>query len=137
MTGPGWFPLALSDRLLEANATDGPGGVLELNGASGLAYAAFGVRGFDGDNGPTSAVIDVESASGEFFIAFSDYQNGRWVHTGPFTGSVEAEIPNTGDYVSPAAFVSEFNTCYVAVIVPAGSALTVQRIACCIFTKTL
>jgi hypothetical protein len=128
MTGPGWFPLALSDRLLEANATDGPGGVLELNGASGLAYAAFGVRGFDGDNGPTSAVIDVESASGEFFIAFSDYQNGRWVHTGPFTGSVEAEIPNTGDYVSPAAFVSEFNTCYVAVIVPAGSALTVQRI---------
>ncbi|MCH7471549.1 hypothetical protein IIA79_01155 [bacterium] len=128
LLGPGWFDIDLGGSISSINANDGPAGALELDASGAMAYALYGVFGFDGDNGPTSARLTVDSTAGEFYVGFSDYENGRWTHSGPFTGTVEAEIPDTGDYVSPNAFVSQFKACYIAVIVPEGSAITISSL---------
>lgn len=128
--GPGWFEIGLADssQLLVASSAASAGGNVVLDGASGLAYAVFGVWGFDGDNGPTSARIAVESIAGEYWVAFSDYLAGRWQYTGPFTASAEVEIPHVDAYTSPSAFISEKGYCYVAILAPQGSTLTVDEL---------
>jgi len=130
MTGPGFMVLDQHAILASAHMTPGAEPLIDLDGASSLAYAMYGVYGFDGDNGPTSARLTATAASGKCYVGFSDYTKGRWLFTGFYSipaggGVVEAEIPNSGDYVSPNSFVGPtYRATYVAVLVPEGGSLT-------------
>jgi hypothetical protein len=130
LVGPGFFPLEQLAILRSAHMTLGAEPKIDLDAASGMAYAVYGVYGFDGDNGPTSARLTADSASGQLYVGFSDYEHGHWIFSGPFTmpaggGTLEAEIPNTGEYVSAAAFVgSPYRATYLAVLVPEGGSLS-------------
>lgn len=130
LVGPGWFDIPFANEFYQLalkGCTVLPGGI-EIDGTGGTGYAIYGVGGFDGDNGPTSARVTAGDITGEYWVGFSDYEHGNWVYSGPFTGSAEAEIPNTGDYPSPGAFVSPAGTCYVAVLVPEDSFLGAEQL---------
>lgn len=133
MLGPGWLPLDPQATVSTANAALGPGAALTLNAAGSMAYAVYGVRGFDGDNGPTSARITLSSLTGQFYIGFSDYVTGAWRFAGPFTGDVSADIPlpaggGSSAYTAPSAFTSAAGTCYMVVAVPQGGVLTLTGV---------
>jgi hypothetical protein len=129
MLGPGWLPLERGAVLDSSGMTPGSGELLDLAASGGLAYAVYGAYGFDGDNGPTGARVQASAASGKFYLAYSDYVNGSWNIGGPYAlpaagGSVEAEIPNSGDYVSPNSFISKYyGRSYVALLVEDGGSL--------------
>ena len=69
-------------------------------------------------------------ASGNYYVAFSDYQDGKWLWSGPYSfsaggGSTAITIPNSGQFVSPHAFIGNyFNATYLALAVKQGAALT-------------
>ena len=90
---PGFYPLPLDDALGSAYAVPAAAN-LRLDADSGLAYAIYGVYGFDGDNGPVSAMVETGSLTGEYYVAFSNFVVGSWITAGPFSGNVEAMIPN-------------------------------------------
>jgi len=129
MVGPGWYPLP-ADAYIHAQgeAPGPPPDELPLDAVGGTAFALYGVTGFDGDNGPTSARITVAAVTGQYYVAFSDYIAGNWQHAGPFDASATAEIPGTDEYTSPTAFTSHNGTCYFAVIVPTGGSLTITGV---------
>jgi len=130
LTGPGFFLLEHRALVSRAHLTLGAVPKISLNGTAGMAYGVYGVYGFDGDNGPTSARITADAASGQLYVAFSDYEHSHWVFSGPFTmpaggGVLEAEIPNSGDYVSPNSFIAPaYRATYLAVLVPQGGSLS-------------
>ena len=130
LKGPGFMTLDQHAILASAHMTPGTDPLIGLDAASGLAYAVYGVYGFDGDNGPTSARLTATAASGQCYVGFSDYTKGKWLFTGFYAipaggGVVEAEIPNSGDYVSPNSFVGpNYHATYLAVLVPEGGSLT-------------
>jgi len=125
--GPGFFALPLDEMVARHGVTGGPG-TLTLDGGAATAYVVYGVFGFDGDNGPTSARITTSSVSGQYFVAFSDYVGGVWQMAGPYTGSTEAEIPNTNAYLAAGAFTSPKGTCYLAVLCGPGDSLTLTGV---------
>lgn len=129
LAGPGWLTLE-HEAVLASNAmTPGPGTQISLDGSAGYAYAIYGVYGFDGDDGPTSARIKSLSASGDYYVGFSDYEHSKWVYAGPYSfsaggGTTVVSIPNTGSYVSPHSFVSNtYSATYVAIVAKQGAAL--------------
>jgi hypothetical protein len=130
LAGPGWLMLEQAAVLDSSGMTPGAGTAITLHGAGAYAYALYGVYGFDGDNGPTSLRIKSGSVSGGFYIGFSDYEHGKWIFSGPYSfgaggGTAVVTIPNTGEYLSPHAFVAEtYHATYAAVIVRQGSLLT-------------
>lgn len=134
LAGPGWLMLDHAAVLASDGMTPEAGTAIALDGAGGSAYAVFGVYGFDGDNGPTSLRVTSSSACSEFYAGFSDYENGKWVFAGPYSfaasgGTTEITIPNTGEYVSPHAFVtSTYAATYAAVIVPEGVQLSTATV---------
>ena len=126
--GPGWTPIAPQETILTDHASLGPGDGLTLNAAGAMAYAVYGLAGFNGDAGPTSARITLSSVTGSYYIGFSDYVAGTWRYAGPFTNSATTSIPLPGhgsssDYLSPSAFTSPNGTCYFIVATPAGGLL--------------
>ncbi len=127
--GPGWEPLSYRAIVSQLGNSIGSGGTMNLGLTGDFNYAVFGAYGFDGDNGPTSARISSGDAASQVYIGFTDYLNGRWVWSGPFSmpaggGVIETAIPNTGDYVSPTAFVADlYSATYVVVAVAAGGQL--------------
>jgi hypothetical protein len=129
LAGPGWFTLEHEAVLASTAMTPGPGTQISLDGSAGYAYAIYGVYGFDGDDGPTSARIKSLSASGDYYLGFSDYEHGKWVFAGPYSfgtsgGTTVVDIPNTGSYVSPHSFVSNtYSATYVAIVAKHGAAL--------------
>ena len=131
--GPGWTPLEPQETIAAQNTAIGPGDALTLNAAGDMAFAIYGLAGFDGDNGPTSARIAQSALTGEYFVAFSDYVSKSWRTAGPFTGDATVEIPlpsgeASSSYTSPSAFCSPPGTCYLAVIVPTGGVLTLTGV---------
>jgi len=130
LKGPGYVLLEQRALVSRAHLTLDAEPKVTLDGFAGMAYGLYGVYGFDGDNGPTSARITADAASGQLYVAFSDYEHGHWVFSGAFTmpaggGTLEAEIPNSGDYVSPNSFIGPaYHATYLAVVVPEGGSLT-------------
>ena len=130
LKGPGYVLLEQRALVSRAHLTLDAEPKVSLDGSAGMAYGLYGVYGFDGDNGPTSARITADAASGQLYVAFSDYEHGHWIFSGPFTmpaggGTLEAEIPNSGDYVSPNSFIGPaYHATYVAVVVPQGGSLS-------------
>lgn len=129
LAGPGWMMLE-HEAVLDSQAMSiGAGTQISLDGSASYAYAIYGVYGFDGDNGPTSARIKSSSSSGDFYVGFSDYEHGKWIFAGPYTfsaagGTTVVSIPNTGNYVSPHAFVSNiYSATYLAVVTRHGASL--------------
>ena len=64
LVGPGWAAIAPQETIATGHSSLGPGEALTLNAAGGMAYAIYGIAGFNGDNGPTSARITQSSMSG-------------------------------------------------------------------------
>jgi hypothetical protein len=131
--GPGWAQIEPQETVSRDNAAVGPGDRLSLNAVGGMAYAVYGVAGFDGDNGPTSARVTQDSITGQYFVGFSDYVAGEWRFAGPFTGNATVEIPlpdsdPTNAYTSPHAFTSTAGTCYFVVAVPEGDQLRITGV---------
>lgn len=131
--GPGWAVLAPQETVQSGNSALGPGAALTLNAAGDIAYAMYGVAGFDGDNGPTSARITLSSITGQYYVGFSDYVAGTWRFAGPYTSSATVEIPLTGgdsssEYLSASAFTSPAGTCYFVVALPEGGLLTLTGV---------
>lgn len=129
LLGPGWLELDPQATIAADNTALGPGAALTFNAAAGMAYAVYGISGFDGDNGPTSARITQSNVTGQFFIGFSDYVAGTWRFAGPFTGDATTDIPlptggDSSEYLSASAFTSPDGTCYVVIAVPDGGVLT-------------
>jgi hypothetical protein len=125
--GPGYFMLPLDEMVARSGVTGGLGGIT-IDGGAALGYVVYGVYGFDGDNGPTSAKIVAGAVTGQYFVAFSDYVAGTWKSAGPFTGSAEVEIPNTDAYTSPTAFTSPKGACYLAVLASAGNSASLMAV---------
>jgi len=129
MEGPGWYDIQVNTHIARSGVvTPHPIGELPLAAVASPAFAMFGVMGFDGDNGPTSARISAAVNSGEYYVGFSDYISGNWVFSGPFTGSATVEIPNPDNHISPAAFTSENGHCYISVVVPSEGSLTLTKV---------
>lgn len=134
MLGPGFVSLPPQQYITASNCTAGAGATLDFSAAAAMAYAVYGVAGFDGDNGPTSAVIDVSGLSGaQYSVAFSDYFGGVWRFAGPFNASAEVEIPLPGGevadaYCSPQAFVSHHGIAYLAILLPEGGSMTLDEL---------
>jgi len=129
VSGPDWFILGLNETLATANTTLLGDTALILDASGGdLAFATFGVYGFDGNSGPTSAQITLTEITGEYWVAFSDYHAGGWSHSGPYTGSATVEMPYLGEYIDPAAYTSPNGHCYFSIIVPATGSMTVSGV---------
>jgi hypothetical protein len=127
LSGPGWCEVPLAE-MQGASGAALNGASVDLVGAAPLAYALYGVPGFDGDNGPTSAKAAVSAVTGEYYLAFSDYKNQRWAFAGPFTGSAEASAPQMDQHASVGDFVSPQGVCYIAVVLPPSGSLTLNKL---------
>ena len=129
MTGPGWYEVGLSAALAASGEVmPHDDDVMPLVALGQTAYALYGVAGFDGDNGPTSAQIGGTIDAGEYYVGFTDYALEEWVFSGPFTGSATVEIPNDHGHISPDAFVSSNGYCYLVIVVPAGGTVTLTSV---------
>jgi len=134
MAGPGYYAIPPLDAMQWNNAVPGPGGSLIISGGSSMGFAVYGVYGFDGDNGPTSARVTSASVTGSYYVAFSDYLGGKWTISGPFNASATAEIrlpdgQGVDMYTSATAFTSPAHATYLAVIVEQGSTLQLDQLA--------
>lgn len=133
--GPGWLPLAQSALVSSSGLTLEADEAISLHDATAYAYAVYCIYGFDGDNGPTSARVSSPGASGDFYVAFSDYQDGKWLFAGPYHfdaggGTTEITIPNSGEFVSPHAFIGRyFNATYLALVVAQDAQLDAAAVA--------
>jgi hypothetical protein len=125
--GPGYFDLAL-DELVDSSGVTGDAISITLDGGTATAYALFGLAGFDGDNGPTSARVTASAVSSEYYVAFSDYTGGTWSIVGPYTGSAEVDMPNSDDYTNPSAYTSELGACYLAILTGPGDSTTLTKV---------
>ena len=129
VTGPGWFELDLFNTLAASGVVNPhPIDELPLVALSSPAYAIYGIYGFDGDNGPTSLRVSAADISGEYYVGFSDYVNGDWSFSGPFTAAATAEIPIDEDHLSPASFTDENGHCFVTVVAEPGNSLTLTKL---------
>jgi hypothetical protein len=131
IAGPGWTNLDLNYRSftgLEAGVTD-EDGFITMAGLGSMAFATFGLHGFDGDNYPTGLRADVSDLTGEFFLAHGDYVTGRWQIAGPFTDSTTYEYPEVTDFSNPDNLVSGRRNHFVAILVPDGSSLQLNNLA--------
>jgi len=129
VAGPGWYPLDVLRSAQRANATVVAGTMLHLDSSTSLAYAVYGVEGFDGDNFPTSVKVNLDSITGQYFVAFSDYADGVWKYAGPFNGSAEVQIPSLLPSTSPTAYVSSGMVHYFAIFPESGSQLTISSLS--------
>ena len=127
LVGPGFFEIPLDEPVAQQDMTAIPGNIT-LDGGTSVAYVVYGVFGFDGDNGPTSARITASAVSTEYYVAFSDYVNNTWVTSGPFTGNAEVEIPNVDAYSSPEAYTSAQGTCYMTLLTGPGHSATFTKV---------
>lgn len=131
VAGPGWYNLDLQYRQFvgnEAGVTQN-GGSLDFAGPGASAYCVWGLHGFDGDAQPTSLRADVSSQVGEYYLAYSDFVTGRWQLSGPFSESSTWEYPEVTPQSNPTNLTSKRSNHFVAVIVPAGSSLTLDNFA--------
>lgn len=129
LAAPGWYELPLDQVLGRAGASFGGGSAaLDSNAINGTAYLLYGAQGFEADSGPASARFTVSAVTGQYWVGFSDYVASRWVFSGPFSATAEAEIPNTTPYSDLHSFVSPKGRCYFCIIAPLGTVLSVDKV---------
>ncbi|MCB1217457.1 PKD domain-containing protein [bacterium] len=131
IAGPGWYDFDLQYRNyagIESGVTENAG-ALDIAGAGGNGFCVFGLQGFDGDNFPTSLHAEVSGVTGQFYLAYTSYADGRWITAGPFSESTTHEYPEVSDYSDTTVHVSPRSDHFAAVLVPDGSALTLLSLA--------
>lgn len=94
----------------------------ELLLPSGSNFASWGIWSFDsGYDYPTmlNAVVNVPDGD-EFWLAVSDYEDGRWQFSGPYGSGVAIELSSANR--------SPKHNLHVAVLAMEGSAVSVQKL---------
>lgn len=118
VTGPGYQPIAPQSYLDSANAgDDGPDNVI-LQAVDGLAFGLYALDGFRDSMFPTSLKVTLAPGTEgpEYYVAFADYHNNRWVFSGPFTADAEVPIPFSDQPKGLLDFVSPGGSCFFAIL---------------------
>ncbi|MCB1219544.1 MAG: hypothetical protein H7A35_02135 [Planctomycetales bacterium] len=130
IAGPGWYTLDLFNRSwpgMEDGASQ-DGASLDLEGSGQAAYCVWGVHGFDGDAFATSLRTDVSGVNGEYYLAHTNYIDGRWQVAGPFSESTTYEYPEVSELTGADILNSKYHNHFVAMIVPDGSSLQLDML---------
>ncbi|MEZ5337792.1 MAG: hypothetical protein R3F46_05960 [bacterium] len=130
IAGPGWYTLDLEyrnfGRAEQGVTEDLP--ALDIAGAGSPGFCVFGVNGFEGDAFPTGLRADVSDVSGEYYLLYTSYVDGRWITAGPFTESAAYEYPEVDGFTDPQALASARSNHFVAILVPDGSSLQLDML---------
>lgn len=128
LAGPGWYPINPRNTVIRVGGQPSPPDQIVLAASGQIAYAIYGVGGFDGDSFPTSARLTLADVTGDYFVGFSDYIAGSWRFSGRMVGSATVEIPLVDEYTSPAAYVNPAGRHYFAIVIPDGGGLRVTGV---------
>ncbi len=106
ITGPGYQSVKPQEYVRAVNFASVPDGKLESSGLPPFAWAAYALGNFPTDAFPTDLKVTTDSTGQEFWIAFADFDSGKWAFSGPFNASAQIQLPFAGkpgglrDYVS-------------------------------------
>ena len=96
LAGPAWvdfYPFEPRFRISSMGGTWQPDASMLLVGEGGTGNALYGIHHFYEGSFPTSLRVELNEITGSYWVAFSDYHNGMWHHTGPWTNTATIELP--------------------------------------------
>ncbi len=106
VTGPGYQTIEPQEYIDAINFADIPDGKLANNNLPPFAWAVYGLDSYPGDSFPTDLKVTMDTTDQEYWVAFADFAEQRWIFNGPFNASAQVELPFAGksaglrDYVS-------------------------------------
>ncbi|MCC7478571.1 hypothetical protein IT575_08955 [bacterium] len=118
VTGPGYHSFNPTHYLDRANAGNETPEQVRLNAVDGLAFTLYTLSGFESDTYPTSLKVTQPAGTEgtEYFVGFADFSAQRWVYSGPYNASAEAQIPFSTQPQGLLDFVSPAGNCFFILV---------------------